>query len=68
MSDMPCSITDGPQTPEEQRRAEGELVFRNYYECSCGTEWDDEWTSMCDDRCPKCNTSISPYTSEELLY
>lgn len=41
------------------------LYFRNSYKCSCGETWEDEWDSMCDDRCPECNTSTSPYISNE---
>jgi len=41
--------------------------FINHYACSeCGAHWTDEWSCMCDDRCPDCNTSISPYFSKEL--
>lgn len=38
---------------------------RNFYKCSCGESWSDDWDCACDDRCPKCNTSISPHTSSE---
>lgn len=41
--------------------------FRNWYRCDhCKTVWDDVWDCTCDDRCPMCDTSISPYTSEEI--
>jgi len=41
--------------------------YVNHYRCSeCGTEWDDEWDCMCNDRCPKCNAEIEPYASEEV--
>lgn len=41
--------------------------FLNHYECSeCGTSWNDEWDCTCDDRCPNCNTSISPSSSDDL--
>lgn len=40
--------------------------FTNYYSCDkCDTEWSDTWDCMCDDRCPNCNTSISPYESDD---
>jgi len=49
--------------------------FRNYYKCVkelddklCNTEWEDEWDCTCDDRCPKCNTAVSPYKSEDIEY
>lgn len=31
-----------------------------------GVEWEDEWSSMCNDRCPACNAEIEPYDSKEL--
>jgi hypothetical protein len=40
-------------------------LFRNFYRCPCGEEWEDVWSATCDDRCPKCNTSCSPYLSED---
>jgi hypothetical protein len=41
--------------------------FRNEYQCSrCKTSWEDEWSCMCDDRCPNCNLSISPSDSTDL--
>lgn len=41
--------------------------YLNHYGCSeCGHHWTDEWSCMCDDRCPDCNTPISPYFSKEL--
>ena len=42
------------------------LLFRNQYACKCGHEWEDEYEHSCDDRCPNCRTSVSPYWSEEL--
>jgi hypothetical protein len=42
-----------------------ELKFRNSYR-HCGQEWEDEWDSMCNDRCPVCNKEIEPYESEEI--
>ena len=41
--------------------------FENSYECSrCGTEWSDEWSCMCNDKCPNCNAEIEPYDSVDL--
>jgi rubrerythrin len=46
---------------------EVEALYCNYYRCSeCGEEWEDEWDSMCNDRCPKCNAEIEPYMSTDL--
>jgi hypothetical protein len=41
--------------------------FRNSYECSrCGENWQDEWSCMCNDRCPNCNLETSPSESDDL--
>jgi hypothetical protein len=43
------------------------IRFRNYYRCpNDGTEWSDEWSCMCNDRCPLCNAEIEPYESEDI--
>jgi hypothetical protein len=39
--------------------------FLNFYRCPCGTMWTDLWSCTCDDRCPECNISCSPYKSED---
>lgn len=46
--------------------AEKERMFRNFYRCVCGHEWQDEWSAMCDDECPQCGATISPYRSEDI--
>lgn len=38
--------------------------YRNHYRCVCSHEWEDEWSCMCNDKCPICNTEIEPYKSE----
>lgn len=50
---------DDEDNPFNQNR------FTNYYECDCGTEWQDNWSCECNDRCPQCNREIEPYKSEE---
>ena len=51
----------------EIAKSEGKNWFRNYYDCArCNYQWIDEWSAKCDDRCPVCNTAISPYNSEDL--
>jgi len=40
-------------------------LYLNHYRCPCGAEWSDEWDATCDDRCPRCDTSCSPYESED---
>ena len=48
---------------------EEELKFRNHYHCDdCDEEWQDEWSCMCNDRCPSCNKEIEPYESVDLNY
>jgi len=46
---------------------EEETLWLNHYKCShCGTEWSDEWSCQCNDRCPKCGAETEPYQSEEI--
>ena len=52
--------------PIVQDEPEPQRWFSNYYECPCGERWLDEHDCQCDDRCPKCNTSCSPTSSEDL--
>lgn len=41
--------------------------FLNCYRCvRCHHIWEDEWSSMCDDRCPICNIEMTPYKSVDL--
>jgi hypothetical protein len=43
--------------------------FRNRYECvRCAVKWEDEWSCMCDDRCPDCDLEMMPYESENLTH
>jgi hypothetical protein len=35
----------------------------NMYKCECGEEWRDVWDCGCNDKCPSCNTEITPYAS-----
>ena len=42
-----------------------EASYVNYYLCpNDGTLWDDTWSCMCNDRCPKCDAEIEPYASD----
>lgn len=54
------AMTESNTMPEEV-----EPRFRNLY-FHCGREWQDEWSSMCNDRCPVCNAEIEPCRSEEI--
>jgi hypothetical protein len=41
--------------------------FRNHYRCpDDGTEWSDDWSCRCNDKCPKCGKEIEPYESEDI--
>jgi hypothetical protein len=46
---------------EEQQ---DETRFTNFF-VHCRQEWEDEWSCMCNDRCPVCNREIEPYASWE---
>ncbi|CAM5769871.1 hypothetical protein [Bosea minatitlanensis] len=40
--------------------------FLNHYRCdACDEEWSDRWSCACDDDCPACGASISPFDSDE---
>ena len=42
-------------------------MFINKYRCvDCGHRWDDNWDSMCEDKCPHCGTTMTPYESIEV--
>jgi len=44
------------------------LLYRNHFCCpNDGATWDDEWSCMCNDRCPECDAEIDPYMSENLV-
>lgn len=55
--------------PKCRHQHEGEPfctpAYRNTYE-HCGTTWNDEWSCMCNDRCPVCNAEIEPSYSKEI--
>jgi hypothetical protein len=42
--------------------------FRYYYRCEkCHAEWEEEWSSMCEDDCPSCEERhMTPYESDDL--
>lgn len=40
--------------------------YRKFYVCPrCATEWSDEWSCLCNDRCPKCDLEIIPLSWED---
>jgi hypothetical protein len=57
---------DGTFEARDEDQTE-EIRFRNHYRCpDDGTEWSDEWSCTCNDKCPKCNKEIEPYESEDI--
>lgn len=52
------------QLPTESLRV---YEYENKYR-HCESEWSDTWTSMCNDRCPECDSEIEPYESITLNY
>jgi len=43
----------------------GASEFENHYLCTCGEQWQDIWSSACNDRCPACDREIEPYASDD---
>lgn len=43
----------------------GKTVWTNHYLCVCGEHWEDRHDCCCNDRCPRCNTEIEPYISDD---
>ena len=43
------------------------LQYINYYECPRDeTRWEEIWECKCNDRCPTCNSEVTPYRSKEI--
>jgi len=43
--------------------------YENHYDCSeCNASWTDEWSCMCNDRCPECNIETEPTSSIDLSH
>lgn len=57
---------DLQEVEETETSAPGKQLWDNHYECPCGEEWTDRWSATCDDDCPKCGTTCSPSSSEEV--
>jgi len=61
-----AGFLDGTFEAPDEDQAE-EIRFLNHYKCPDDrTEWSDEWSCACNDRCPTCNKEIEPYESEEI--
>ncbi len=49
------------------RKPRRKRMFRNYYCCPYDrAAWINEWSCMCNDRCPMCRAEIEPYDSEDI--
>lgn len=60
------SVTVLTKVNEEVEPDLEEGFFRNYYFCApCDHDWEDVWSSQCDDKCKKCGNSYSPHYSED---
>lgn len=61
---------DEPENNDDSVFMTGEPLddteYTNFYECPCGTAWEDVHDCQSNDRCPNCNKEIEPYKSEEL--
>lgn len=45
-----------------------EQWFLNEYYCvECDISWEDEWSCMCNDHCPKCDAEIEPIKSKDIM-
>lgn len=52
----------------DENSEEDNKQYKNFYYCArCNITWDDIWSCMCDDRCPKCDKSTEPYHSDEII-
>jgi len=52
-------VEAGPEKP---------FTHRNYYRCPHDdSEWIDEWSCACNDRCPTCRAEIEPYFTENMV-
>lgn len=41
--------------------------FNRYYHCDdCQTDWQDEWSCVCNDRCPTCDAETVPHDHAEV--
>lgn len=41
--------------------------YRKYYVCPrCAAEWTDEWSCLCNDRCPTCDLEITPVSWDDM--
>jgi hypothetical protein len=41
--------------------------YERFYVCSeCNTAWTDEWSCVCNDRCPECDCETQPMSSIDL--
>lgn len=54
-------------SPKQTEQETSPRWYLNHYRCdACDVEWDDQWDCACDDECPQCQRSLSPYLSEDV--
>lgn len=64
---MNVAKTVGLETVDTTMSERVEMIYQNHFFCPVdGAQWDDEWDSMCNDRCPECDAEIEPYLSVDL--
>lgn len=52
---------------EQLQGPDGSVSFLKFYRCPVdGTHWTDNWSAICNDRCPTCGIEIEPYRWEDL--
>lgn len=64
MAKLGAGSSDTWQGP---RDSDGEPCrWINHYYCDeCCVSWKDQWSCMCNDKCPRCHHEIEPYKSKE---
>jgi hypothetical protein len=54
------------KTADDKPEPEDESRYTNSYLCpNDQTRWDDDWSCMCNDRCPSCDAEIEPYATTD---
>lgn len=64
-----ADLMDHPAFAHLETDSDGNpCVWENEYSCPCSadpaTAWESAWSCQCDDKCPVCGKSISPFNSD----
>ncbi len=59
-------MNESQMTSERSTELRADWFLKTYCCPDCGTEWEDEWSCMCNDRCPECDAEVEPVSSEDL--